>query len=386
MALERITLDDIRAMSDEANQTFRDVKDLMTDPRPLKTAPTFSMPYIADLCNIDRTKFRYLSEKHGLPYGTKVDGAKTKEFSLSDVITWSKTLGNFPKRPPGKRGKVVTIAMYKGGVGKSTLAIALAQAFTLMGYKVGVGDLDPQGSSTQIAGLSPKDDVLEEDTIMPLIYGEEPDLRYAIKPTYWENLHLIPASNSILAADFYLPSAAKDRPGFQFWNVLRNGLEPLRDDFDIIILDTPPSLSYLTINALIAADGLIMPCPPDSLDFASSVQFWAVFSELMDSFSAHGMSQSYDFLSVVYSKVKTHESAVLVKNYMARAYGKYINAIEIPESAAASSASAQLKTIYDIPKPEGSKEAHRRIKDPLDQLARYVIDKFAASWMESDHV
>ena len=156
----------------------------------------------------------------------------------------------------------------------------------------------------------------------------------------------------------------------------------MRETFDVILIDTSPSLSHLTLNAMIAADGLIMPCPPDALDFASSVQFWGIFSELVDNLP-NAKSKSYDFVTVVYTKVMANEISRLVKTWMKQAYGAHINGIEIPESNAAKTASAQLKTVYDLSKPDGSVEAYRRYKEPLDRLADYVLEQLAISWSEA---
>jgi chromosome partitioning protein len=240
-------------------------------------------------------------------------------------------------------------------------------------------DCDGQGTATQLVGISPEQDVEIEQTIMPYIHGDEADLRYAVQPTYWHNLSVIPASSGLLAAEFAIPAKAMSQRGFRFWEMLANGIGPLREEFDLIIIDTSPSLSHLTVNAMIAADGLLMPCPPDALDFASSVQFWGIFSELVDGLP-NAKEKRYDFISIIYTKVQANEISRLVKTWMKQAYGAHINGIEIPDSTAARTASAQLKTIYDLSKPDGSAEAYRRYKEPLDRLADYVVDQLALSW------
>ncbi|MFP3656551.1 ParA family protein, partial [Burkholderia sp. SIMBA_052] len=83
-----------------------------------------------------------------------------------------------------------------------------------------------------------------------------------------------------------------------FWAILRKGLEPLRKKYDYIILDTAPSLSYLTLNALMAADSMVMPLVPESLDFISSVSFWGLFSDIAANFMEKESDKVYDFISV----------------------------------------------------------------------------------------
>ena len=130
---------------------------------------------------------------------------------------------------------------------------------------------------------------------------------------------------------------------------------------------------------MLAADGLIMPCPPEALDFASSVQFWGLFSDLTENMR-DANKKVYDFMTVLLTKVKATDGHRLVKPWMKQAYGKHMNYLEIPESDAAKMASAQLKTIYDLSKPDGTPEAYRRYKDPLDQLCDQVLERLATSW------
>jgi len=379
MAIQKVTMEQLDQLAATAADVLEQVRDAVIEPHPRKVAPIFASPYIAELCKIDKAQMRYLIPKHSLPAGTKVNGSKAKEFSLEETIEWVSTIANYPTRPTGKRGKVIAVCNYKGGVAKTSTTVALAQALTLRGLKVLLIDCDGQGTATQLAGISPERDVTFEQTVMPYIDGSQEDLRYAVQKTYWQNLSIIPASSSLIGAEFSLPAKAIAHRGFKFWQMLQIGIDPLRDEFDAILIDTSPSLSHMTVNAMFAADGLLMPCPPESLDFASSVQFWGIFSELMAKLPGASEKQ-FDFVTVVYTKVQTSEIARLVKSWMKQAYGSYVNAIEIPESNAARLTSAQLKTIYDLNKPEGSIEAYRRYKDPLDRLADYVIDQLALAW------
>lgn len=380
MSIEQLTLDDMVRVAENASDVLRQVHELMAQPNPTKAAPAYTSPMVAELCGIDRTQMHYLTKKHNLPQGTKVPGSKAREYSLAEVIEWSKTIVPRPTRPEGVPGSVIATVNYKGGVGKSSVAVSLAQGLTLRGLKVLLVDCDPQGTATQLAGINPEQNVELEQTIMPYVHGDVDNLDYAVQESYWHNLYLIPASSSILGAEFALPGRAIQSRGFEFWHVLRDGLAPLREHFDAIVIDTSPSLSHLTMNAMLAANGLLMPCPPNALDFASSVQFWGLFAELAESLPGVRDRQRYDFMTVVYNKVQSNDAARLVKTWMESAYGAHINGIEVPESVAAHTASAQLKTIYDLSKPDGTLEAYRRFKEPLDRLADYVLDKIVVNW------
>jgi chromosome partitioning protein len=379
MTLQQVSMKELQTLAEVSADVLDQVRDAMMAPHPLKVAPTFTSGAIAELCGVDKSQIKYLTQKHGLPPGVKIEGSKAKEYSLEDAIAWVKSIASIPRRPDGKLGKVLAVCNYKGGVAKTSTAVAVAQALTLRGLKVLVIDCDGQGTATQLCGISPEQDVDVDQTLMPFIYGDKPDLTYAVQPTYWHNLSVIPASSGLLAAEFALPAKAMKERGFRFWEVLKDGIEPLRAEFDLVVIDTSPSLSHLTVNAMIAADGLLMPCPPEALDFASSVQFWGIFSELVQNLPG-ALDKRYDFVSIVYTKVQANEVARLVKTWMKQAYGTHVNGVEIPDSTAARTASAQIKTIYDLSKPDGSLEAYRRYKEPLDRLADYVLDQLALAW------
>lgn len=379
MSIEKVSMACLEQLANTAADVLSQVREAMIEPHPRKIAPTFTSSGIADLCKVDRTQIKYLAQKFNLPNGLRSEGSRAKEYSLEDAITWVKTIGGYPSRPADQLGKVISVCNYKGGVAKTSTAVSVGQGTTLRGLKALILDCDGQGTATQLLGISPEQDVDIEQTIMPFIHGDHPDLSYAIQETYWHNLSIIPASSGLLAAEFALPAKAMSQRGFKFWEVLKNGIEPLRSQFDIIIIDTSPSLSHLTVNAMIAADGLIMPCPPDALDFASSVQFWGIFAELIDTLP-QAKEKVYDFVTILFTKVQANEISRLVKTWMKQAYGTYLSGIEIPESTAARLASAQLKTIYDLSKPDGSVEAYRRYKEPLDRLTDFVIDQLALAW------
>lgn len=379
-----VSIEQISEISDRLTTMMSELREQMLAPRPRKKSPVFGSGQVAALCGIDRGRLNYLAGKEDstLPPGELHGNGRSRIFTLEETQTWIRNLSGIPTRPVGVNGQIVITANFKGGSTKTTTTMSLSQGLTLRGRKVLVVDLDPQASLTELCGLYAERDVEEEDTVMPYIYRDQGDLRYAVKPTYWANLDMIPASPSLFSAEFVIPSYIIGDPKLRFWEIIANGLAPLRQEYDYIVIDTAPSLSYLTINALMASNAMIMPLVPESLDFISSVQFWKLFSDLTQTFMKLDPGKRFDFISVLLSKVDygTTSSSPVVRAWAQRAYGDWLLPVEIPASSVVGSEALEFATVYDIDSWEGSKKTLSRIRDPFDAFVKIIDDRTVQKW------
>jgi chromosome partitioning protein len=153
------------------------------------------------------------------------------------------------KKP--SRARVVAVANQKGGVGKTTTAINLATSLALSGANVLLVDVDPQGNLT--SGIGSKSQRAEAGTVYEALLMDSTASSSFVLPTRVDNLSLLPADRNLTGAEIEMV-ALPDRE-----HRLKRVVDPLRTDFDHIFIDCPPSLGLLTLNALVAADAVLIP-------------------------------------------------------------------------------------------------------------------------------
>ena len=147
-------------------------------------------------------------------------------------------------------GKAIAIFNQKGGVGKTTTNINLAACLAIRGKRVLVLDIDPQGNTTSGIGVTKRN---LKNTVYNILIDKDYDPRKAIIKTNIENLDLIPASVDLAGAEVELVGMEGRE------NALKVGLEKIKDDYDYLFIDCPPSLGLLTINSLAAVDSVLVP-------------------------------------------------------------------------------------------------------------------------------
>jgi chromosome partitioning protein len=152
-------------------------------------------------------------------------------------------------------GKIISLVNQKGGVGKTTTSINLSASLAEYGKKVLLIDLDPQGNATTGVGFN-KGDI---DASMYDVFNGSKEAKDVILKTSFSNLYLLPSSLQLAGIDIELIDRGRDDPSFQRSFQLREKLLPIKDLYDYIIVDCPPSLGLITTNALTASDSVIIP-------------------------------------------------------------------------------------------------------------------------------
>lgn len=261
-----------------------------------------------------------------------------------------------------RRKEAVAVALVnnKGGVGKTTSAVSLAAGIAAEGHRVLLADLDAQGSASLSLGLSRSD--LQPGTAEAILDGRP--IKEAIRPSYVAGLDILPGSMALASADLAL-SDVKGREA-----VLKTAFAPIRADYDFAVLDCPPSLGLLTVNALVAADFFLVPVTPDYLALEGLVNLMAAV-ERIDA----GIGIKPGLLGIVLTLADarlnvTEEIGGMIRKHYGRAVFKTV----IPGNVRLKEAPSFGKTIFDYDAGSAGAEAYRELtKEVLHRLGRHDI-------------
>lgn len=383
--LQPESLSTIMELADRTEYMMEQVRERLLAPQGEKESPRFNATQLSALCEVDRSTITYRMSKDDLPKGQKNSSGSRREFNLQEVRHWVREYrANFLK-PDGADAVVISVANFKGGVGKTTTTQTLAQGLSLKGHKVLVIDTDPQGSLTTLFGVLPATEVFHDDTILPVCDGKETSLTPAIHSSYWDGIDVIYAAPFLYGAEFSLPLQQMETAKFEFWNVLNLALDEARLKYDIILIDTPPSLSYVTLNAIMASDGILMPLPPTAMAVASASQFWRLFCDLSGSLvKTRQVTKEFDFVRILMTQVKARgndDTVAAVKDWIHKSYENRVLPAEIPETKATETSAASFGTIYDeVAKSLIDPRTYKRALAAYDQVCEQIESLVRAAW------
>jgi len=252
--------------------------------------------------------------------------------------------------------RTIAIAIQKGGSGKTTTAINLAAAFQAMGRKVLLIDLDPQANLTQALGV--------EEDVEPTIYhllrqeasGQEAVLKDAILTD--KSLHLVPADLELASAELELVSCYGRE---QF---LKRMLTPLQEQYDLAIIDCPPAIGMLTVNALVASDYILMPLQAEFLPLRGVKSFMRHYENIRRTLNSN--LQVLGFVLTKYDQRKIMNRNVL--DHLTGQFGDLVFDTKIRTNIALSAAQENGIDIFQYDcKSNGAKD--------YEQLANEVVLK-----------
>jgi len=378
---EEIGLEEIREIEKRSYDIIEGLRSKVFAPNAQKElAIRFSMTEVAEMVKRTPTAIRDAEKVGRLPKPEVDEKGRRVGYTLEEVNHMRSVFGTLPWRADTDEAVVIAVQNFKGGCGKSTTTSHLSQYFALQGYRVCVIDCDPQGSTTTIFGVNPDFDLEEDDTLYPyLMHGGESSLHYALRETYWDGLSIIPANLSLYNAEYLL--AAKVQSDSRMFDRLSAGIDTIKDQFDIILIDPPPALGMISLSVLRAANSLVVPVPASIIDFSSTAHFFTMLADALQSLERHGMQTTYKFMKVLASKVNEGKSAqkAIVKT-MRNIYQNCMLETALKDSAEIDNASARLMTVYELTGPITSRDVHNRCKAYLNSANKEIELLVRKTW------
>jgi chromosome partitioning protein len=351
----RTSLDDLKEVWSRANDSVEAKRIEALRPTGIKGLRKFSLTEACELLDLHAPAFYELIRDKPELEGERI--GQGRFFSLEEINAIRALRGQSPRDRYGiQRAFCLSIANFKGGVAKTFTASTFAQYLALRGWRVLLVDLDPQASLSTTFGLNSAE-TSDWNTMLAYLYGREfveadgqefpKSLHEVIVKTYWPNIDLVPANLGLYAGDFYLAlRREQSEAAFPFHRPIAEALETVRGDYDIIILDTPPSLSLTTTGALFAADGILVPTQAELIDYESARAFIKLSTEMLSGI-AKGFDdgKTFDLFRVLITRYKTSQQNT-AQDILA-VFGERCLPEPMLDSAAVSRQLGDLTTIYE---------------------------------------
>ena len=289
-----------------------------------------------------------------------------------------------PHRKDGEEMHVISVVNFKGGSGKTTTASHLAQHLALTGHRVLAIDLDPQASLTALHGIQPElDDV--PSLYESLRYDDDrKSIREVIQKTNFPGLDIVPANLELQEYEYETPVAATDRTrtdGRLFFTRIANALKEVDDRYDVVVIDCPPQLGYLTLTALTASSAVLVTVHPQMLDIMSMSQFLLMLGGIMRSIreaGAHVNLKWFRYLVTRYEPTDGPQQQMV--GFMQALFPAQMLSAHMVKSTAISDAGITKQTLYEVERAQFVRTTYDRAMTSLNEVNEEVAALVHKAW------
>lgn len=374
-----------------ANSLDRQMKNAYR-PEGRKKLRLFSSKELIEFTGISASNLRLRHNEDQEFPTAETDARGHRFYSASTIDGIRRHMARTAKNPdafrPGRRDgdemKVISIVNFKGGSGKSTSAAHLAQRYALRGYRVLAIDMDPQGSLTTLFGYRPEIEFAEKGTIYDALRydGEQVPLEDVILKTYFHNLDLAPAGLMLSEYETNTAYALTQRLAPSFAQRLAMQLDSVQDKYDLVIIDCPPQLGFITLTALAASTGLIVTVVPSMLDIASMSQFLRLAGELFETIERHvGRPVTWDFIKFLLTRYEPSDGPqTQMAAYLRSMLPGHVLTEPMLKSTAISDAGITQQTVYEVEPGDFVRKTLERAVTSCNAVGDEIETLIQASW------
>jgi chromosome partitioning protein len=343
--------------------------------------PDFGIERAAQLAGCSSNHIRALEDRGELPVPRMIQSGAIQRriYNYNEINRIREVTEKQPLRPKGANTARVVFSNLKGGVGKTTMALHFAQYAAREGYRVLLVDADPQATTTRAFGLIPDLHLQDGEDLFPALTQDPLLIKTAVRKTYWDNLTLIPARLTLQYSDWHL-SQPEERNNPELGSPpirLHRALATMDSDWDLIVVDTPPALGMLSINAIAAANLIIMPISPHMYDISSSVQYFKILAQVCELYEEE---INVERLALLLTKVDNTPETMRNIAVISGAYGELLLSNRMGQTKELQKSASDQMTIYEIEQPRGSKETYQRAIMMLDAVNGEILLAVRQIW------
>jgi chromosome partitioning protein len=352
-------------------------------PDAQKKLRRFSLAEVADFVGVSPS---YLKKLHlqGKGVEPQVTPSGRRHYTAAQIEELRTLLDRSPRRRENDKLQVIAVVNFKGGSGKTTTAAHLSQHLALKGFRVLAIDLDPQASLTALFGIQPEIDG-NLSLYESLRYDENrKPISEVIRSTSFPSLDIAPANLELQEYEYETPIAmhAQDSvAGRTFYTRIGGALSEVDDRYDVVVIDCPPQLGYLTLTALAAATSVLITVHPQMLDIMSMSQFLLMLGGILKSIEAANVKVSLDWFRYLVTRyepgdIPQQEMVGLMQSMFARQMLRN----PMVKSTAISDAGLTKQSLYEVERSSFVPSTYDRARESLDAVNSEIIGLILSAW------
>ncbi len=352
-------------------------------PDAQKTLRQFSLAEVADFVGVSQS---YLKKLHLQGKGVEPSVTPTgrRYYTADQMNQLRSVLDRVPHRSGNEKLQVIAVVNFKGGSGKTTTAAHLAQYLALRGHRVLAVDLDPQASLTALYGIQPELD--EKPSFYETLRYDEgrKSITEIIQPTNFPNLDVVPANLELQEYEYETPLAMQSKDslaGKLFYTRIGDALAEVDNRYDVVVVDCPPQLGYLTLTALTAASSVLITVHPQMLDIMSMSQFLLMLGNILKSIEGAGVTVSLDWFRYLVTRYEPMDiPQQQMVGFMQSMFAQQMMKNHMLKSTAISDAGLTKQTLYEVERSQFSPATYDRAREALDLVNAEVVDLINKAW------
>lgn len=324
-------------------------------PDARRTMRKFTSSEVAQLLEVTEAYIRQVAAREQGPVPETVNGRRL--YSLEQVLELRMSLAENgrkkwmnPRRSGDEQCQIIAVTNFKGGSSKTSTTIHLGHYLALRGYRVLAVDLDPQASLTALHGALPNFDYRGGDTLYSAIRFESPvSTQSIIHQTHIPGFDVVCAGLELTEFETAVAIEMRHSGGTTFLLRVSQALEQVVQDYDFILMDSAPSLNFLTLSSLTAATGVIIPVPAHMLDVDSTAKFLELAASYMQILDEVGSSAQWDFAKFIITKFEPNDHPqVNMAALMRQVFGEELLLNTVIKSTAVADALTWKQSLYEV--------------------------------------